>query len=57
MDNKIGIDLRCLAEGKKTGVEEYAERMAEVLIKKNQEKQVIIFINAYKNCIRILENF
>lgn len=49
MDIKIGIDLRCLMAGKKTGVEEYARRATEFLIEKNPDKKIIIFINSYKD--------
>jgi glycosyltransferase involved in cell wall biosynthesis len=48
MKARIGIDLRCLTEGRKTGVEEYAERMAKALIVENPEKRIIIFINSFK---------
>jgi len=48
MKAKVGIDLRCLMEGGKTGVEEYAERMAKAFILENPEKKIIIFINSFK---------
>ncbi len=45
---KIGIDMRCLTEGKITGVEHYAIDIAKDLIKQNPGHQFIIFANAYK---------
>lgn len=45
---KIGIDVRCLASGKRTGVEEYTIRLLEQLFEVDQENTYILFFNAYR---------
>ncbi len=45
---KIGIDVRCLASGKRTGVEEYTIRLLEELFSMDQENSYILFFNAYR---------
>lgn len=45
---KIGIDMRCLTEGKITGVEQYAVNIFKELVRQNPEHQFVIFYNAYK---------
>ncbi len=45
---RIGIDIRCLAEGKRTGVEEYTIALLRELFEGNQEDEYILFFNAWK---------
>lgn len=45
---RIGIDIRCLAEGKRTGVEEYTLSLLEGLFEADQENEYILFFNAWK---------
>lgn len=44
---KIGIDVRCLASGKRTGVEEYTISLLEELFSMDHENTYILFFNAY----------
>lgn len=46
---RIGIDVRCLAEGKRTGVEEYAISLLEELFRQDQKNEYILFFNAWKS--------
>lgn len=46
---KIGIDIRCLASGKKTGVEEYTVQLLENIFLRDRENTYILFLNVYKN--------
>lgn len=43
---KIGIDVRCFAHGKRTGVEGYAQHMLEALFQNDQHNEYILFFNA-----------
>lgn len=45
---RIGIDIRCLAEGKRTGVEEYTLALLKELFRHDQENDYILFFNAWK---------
>ena len=45
---KIGIDVRCLASGKRTGVEEYTIRLLEELFSEDHKNSYILFFNAYR---------
>ncbi len=45
---RIGIDIRCLAEGKRTGVEEYTLALLSGLFKRCPENEYILFFNAWK---------
>lgn len=47
-DMRIGIDVRCLAEGKRTGVEEYTLALLRGLFETDQENTYILFFNAWK---------
>lgn len=42
---KIGIDIRCLAEGKRTGVEEYTLSLLHHLFAMDQKNQYLLFLN------------
>ncbi len=48
---RIGIDIRCLAEGKRTGVEEYTLALLQELFRQDQENTYILFFNAWKKKI------
>ncbi len=45
---KIAIDLRCLVDDRKTGVEEYARKATLFLIEKNPHTEFILFFNSFK---------
>ncbi len=45
---KIGIDVRCLSEGKRTGVEEYTLALLHELFRTDHENEYILFFNAWK---------
>jgi glycosyltransferase involved in cell wall biosynthesis len=45
---RIGIDIRCLAEGKRTGVEEYTLALLEELFRQDRENEYVLFFNAWK---------
>lgn len=44
---RIGIDVRCLAEGKRTGVEEYTLALLKSLFERDQKNTYILFFNAW----------
>ena len=46
---KIGIDARCFARGKITGVEEYTKNMLESIFDSDHTNSYILFFNAWKN--------
>ncbi len=48
---KIGIDVRCLAEGKRTGVEEYVIGLLEELFKQDTENEYVLFFNARRYAV------
>lgn len=45
---KIGIDIRCLAEGNRTGVEEYTIGFLKRLFEQDSENEYLLFINSFK---------
>jgi glycosyltransferase involved in cell wall biosynthesis len=45
---KIGIDIRCLIGGKRTGVEEYTLELLEHLFAMDRENEYVLFWNAWK---------
>ncbi|MFZ2187901.1 MAG: glycosyltransferase family 1 protein [Candidatus Moraniibacteriota bacterium] len=45
---RIGIDIRCLAEGKHTGVEEYTMALLRGLFEHDPQNEYILFFNAWK---------
>jgi len=45
---KIGIDVRCLAEGRRTGVEEYTLNLLENLLALDKENEYILFFNSFR---------
>jgi glycosyltransferase involved in cell wall biosynthesis len=46
---KIGIDIRCLSEGRRTGVEEYIINLLKNLFELDKENQYLLFFNSWKN--------
>jgi glycosyltransferase involved in cell wall biosynthesis len=46
---RIGIDIRCLMEGKQTGVEEYTLQLLENIFIQDRENQYLLFFNAHKD--------
>ncbi len=45
---KIGIDIRCLAEGRRTGVEEYTRNTLSWLFERYREDSFVLFFNSWK---------
>lgn len=45
---KIGIDIRCLAEGRRTGVEEYTIRTLQYLFEQHPDWEFKLFYNSLK---------
>jgi len=45
---KIGIDLRCLQNGQKTGVEEYTTNLLSELLKMDRKNEYILFFNSFR---------
>jgi len=45
---KIGIDIRCLTDGKRTGVEEYTINILERLFELDHKNQYILFLNSFR---------
>ena len=44
---RIGIDVRCFAQGKNTGVEEYAQRALDAIFKVDHDNEYVLFFNAW----------
>lgn len=44
---RIAIDLRCLAEGRRTGVEEYVTGLLRALFEQDETNEYILFYNAW----------
>ena len=44
---RIGIDVRCLHDGKNTGVEEYTAKVLHELFAMDQKNEFILFLNSY----------
>ena len=45
---KIGIDIRCLTDGKRTGVEEYTINLLENIFELDKKNEYILFVNSYR---------
>jgi len=45
---RIGIDVRCLAEGRRTGVEEYTLNLLENLFKLDSKNEYLLFFNSFR---------
>ncbi|MFC1645086.1 glycosyltransferase family 4 protein [Patescibacteria group bacterium] len=46
---KIGIDIRCLSEGRRTGVEEYTINLLKNLFEKDNKNEYVLFFNSFRN--------
>lgn len=44
---KIGIDIRCLSEGKRTGVEEYTLNILENIFSLDKSNEYVLFLNSF----------
>jgi glycosyltransferase involved in cell wall biosynthesis len=44
----IGIDIRCLVEGRRTGVEEYTLNLLDNLFTMDKKNKYVLFLNAFK---------
>jgi glycosyltransferase involved in cell wall biosynthesis len=44
---RIGIDVRCLAEGRRTGVEEYTLNLLGNIFKKDLQSEYVLFFNSF----------
>ena len=44
---RIGIDIRCLSDGKKTGVEEYTMNILGQLFELDKKNQYVLFLNSF----------
>lgn len=44
---RIGIDIRCLVDGKRTGVEEYTLGLLEHVFSMDQRNKYVLFINSF----------
>jgi glycosyltransferase involved in cell wall biosynthesis len=44
---RIGVDIRCLSDGKRTGVEEYTLNLLHNLFAMDQKNQYVLFLNLY----------
>lgn len=45
---RIGVDIRCLVEGRKTGVEEYAVNLLENLFALDKKNDYVLFLNSFR---------
>lgn len=45
---KIGIDARCLLEGRRTGVEEYVLNLLPRIFEINKKDEFVLFLNSFK---------
>ena len=46
---RIGIDIRCLAEGRRTGVEEYTLNLLTHLFEIDQKNEYVLFFNSFRS--------
>ena len=46
---RIGIDVRCLAEGRRTGVEEYTLNFLDNLFSLDSRNEYVLFFNSFKS--------
>lgn len=46
---RIGIDIRCLSDGKRTGVEEYTINLLENIFELDKRNEYILFLNSYRD--------
>jgi glycosyltransferase involved in cell wall biosynthesis len=46
---KIGVDIRCLTEGRRTGVEEYTLNLLDNLFRIDKKNEYVLFFNSWKD--------
>ncbi len=46
---RIGIDVRCLTEGRRTGVEEYTINLLKEVLNLDTQNEYLLFFNSWKN--------
>ncbi|PIP26291.1 MAG: hypothetical protein CO140_01165 [Candidatus Moranbacteria bacterium CG_4_9_14_3_um_filter_40_7] len=46
---KIGIDVRCLTEGRRTGVEEYTINLLREILRFDVQNEYLLFLNSWKD--------
>lgn len=46
---RIGIDVRCLTEGRRTGVEEYTLNLLKEVLRLDTQNEYVLFFNSWKN--------
>lgn len=46
---KIGIDVRCLAEGRRTGVEEYTFNLLKNIFELDHTNEYVLFLNSFRS--------
>lgn len=54
---RIGIDIRCLTEGKRTGVEEYVLNILENIFELDKTNEYVLFLNSFSRPKTDLEQF
>lgn len=54
---KIGIDIRCLVEGRRTGVEEYTINLLENLFAMDKKNKYVLFLSSFRRPDIDLQNF
>lgn len=54
---KIGIDIRCLSEGRRTGVEEYSINLLDKIFKEDVKNEYVLFLNSWKEPKSDLDRF
>lgn len=45
---KIGVDIRCLSDGRRTGVEEYSINLLEKVFREGTGHKYVLFLNSWK---------
>lgn len=45
---RIGVDIRCLVEGRRTGVEEYTINLLEEIFKRDKKNEYVLFLNSFR---------
>ena len=45
---RVGIDIRCLSEGRRTGVEEYTLNLLKNLLELDKKNEYVLFFNSWK---------
>ncbi len=47
---KIGVDVRCFAQGKNTGIEEYTKKTLNAIFEVDKKNEYILFFNTWRKC-------